>query len=63
MLVRSGFSLDEIQNMSLDQFNLFLKAIGRQDKREMWRAVVTSLAGARYDDKSLDKLQRQLENK
>ena len=56
-----GFSYSEIKELTLDQINLFLKACGKSDKALMWRDVITSLAGSRYDEKSLTKLERQLE--
>jgi hypothetical protein len=49
--------------MTLDQINLFLGACGRSDKVSMWQNVVSTLAGSRYDEKGLAKLQRQLEQK
>jgi hypothetical protein len=63
MLVGRGFSLNEITHMTLSQLQLYLEASGRAEKRVMWQATISTLAGSRYDQNGLDKLQRQLEAK
>ena len=47
--------------MSIDQFQLFMKACQLNDKADMRNAVLVSTAGSRYDEKSLKELFTQLE--
>jgi hypothetical protein len=47
--------------MTLDQFQMYLKAVHAIDKAEMRSNVISATAGARYDEKSLERLYRQLE--
>jgi hypothetical protein len=47
--------------MTLDQFQMYTKAVYAIDKREMRSNVISATAGARYDEKSLENLYRKLE--
>lgn len=60
-LVGLGFSLADIENMTLGQLTLFSEAGGKQRKLEMREAIVASLAGARYSEENLAKLMKELE--
>ena len=46
--------------MTLAQINLFVTAAVKQHKSNMRNDVVSALAGARYDEKALDKLFKDL---
>lgn len=47
--------------MTLDQISLYIGAAVRLEKRQMRNDVISALAGARYDEKSVEKLMRSLE--
>jgi len=47
--------------MTLDQFQMYLKAVSELNKAQMRNDVISATAGARYDEKSLERLYRQLE--
>lgn len=61
MLVRNGFSLSDIREMTIDQINLYIMACFRAEKRSTWNNVISTLAGSRYDENGLNKLKRELE--
>ena len=56
----AGFSYSHIMDMTLAQINLFVGAATRQLKSRMRNDVISALAGARYDEKALDKLLKDL---
>lgn len=47
--------------MTIAQMRLFYKTIEESKKTEMKEDIVTTLAGARYDNEALGKLFNQLE--
>lgn len=48
--------------MTIDQIALYMDAIHAQHKVELKEAVITQMAGARYDEKSLKRLLKDLED-
>lgn len=48
--------------MTIDQIALYSDAIYKQRKVELKEAVITQMAGARYDEKSLKRLLKDLED-
>lgn len=51
----------DILDMTLDQINMYLMSCSRLDKRDMRNDIISALAGARYDEKTVQKLMRSLE--
>lgn len=45
----------------MPQIKMYMQATEKERKRELKEQIITSLAGARYDEKSLQKLLKELE--
>ena len=48
--------------MTIAQIELYCVAIEKQHKVQLTEAVITQMAGARYDEKSLKRLLKDLED-
>ena len=48
--------------MTMDQISLYTAAIAKQHRTRLTEAVITQMAGARYDEKSLKRLLKDLED-
>lgn len=57
----AGFSYTEVCDMTIAQVNFFSKVAVKQMNKRMLNDVVSSLAGARYDENSLKKLFESLD--
>lgn len=48
--------------MTMAQISLYMKAVSKSHRRDLTEAVITQMAGARYDEKSLKRLLKDLED-
>jgi hypothetical protein len=49
--------------MTLDQLKLYMASVSSIQRAELRTSVIAATAGARYDEKSLERLYRELEDK
>lgn len=57
----AGFSRADVFDMTLAQVRAYSAAVERARRRDLREAVVAALAGARYDEKGLKRLFKELE--